>query len=183
MNTVDLRFINLPYALRFIGKYVFYRCGFDDIIIPSNVEVIDQGTFQESNISEITITNDRIGAYQFYGCDYLEKVDVHSEVLTIGYAAFGACTSLEELVIPFVGNNFNDTEGLTGEKKLLGYIFGSNQNEGSYAVVQHYLEKQDNNTFVDRSVTSYIPSSLRKVTVYNDTQISYGAFMGCSSWK
>ena len=111
---------------------------------------------------------------QFYGCNYLKKVTITSDIITIGYAAFGACTSLEELVIPFVGFDYNDTTTLTPQQKQLGYIFGTIAVTGAYQAQQRYNAAGD-------AVTYYIPNTLKKVVVTNDTQISYGAFMNMTS--
>ena len=175
MNVQNSSFfsVHLPSNLKYIGNFAFYRCGISKIDIPPGVQVIGYGAFQESNISEIVISNTTIGERQFFGCEFLEKVTVISDVIEIGYAAFGECINLTEMVLPFVGSNYNDTPGLTSEQKLFGYIFGESIKEGLSEAIQQYD--------ATHTVIYGIPSKLKKVTITNDTQISAGAFSGCDN--
>lgn len=139
--------------------------------IPTDLIIIGEGAYAESDIEEIVIYNGSIAGSQFANCTNLKKVTIKSEVISIGYAAFGGCTSLEELIIPFVGKNYNDTLGLTAKETQLGYLFGTIEKDGTYAVMQHYS--------MTETETYFIPTTLKRITVTNDTQISIGAFEDC----
>ncbi|MDE7095087.1 MAG: leucine-rich repeat domain-containing protein, partial [Anaeroplasmataceae bacterium] len=154
--------------------------------IPEGTIQIEQGAFQETDISEIIIKNGVIGDSQFYGCEYLQKVTVLSEVVEIGRGAFGGCVSLSELILPYVGRYYNDqqvTDRLTGQKrdlnpdeKLIGYLFGTSSNF-KYSELCYAVQQRGNPTAP--MVTYYLPKSLKRIVITNDTQFSNGAFMNC----
>ncbi|MDE7213765.1 MAG: leucine-rich repeat domain-containing protein, partial [Anaeroplasmataceae bacterium] len=178
---------NFPKTLGHIGRYAFYRTGLDNVTIPEGTIQIDQGAFQETDISEIIIKNGVIGDSQFYGCEFLKKVTVLSEVVEIGRGAFGGCVSLSELILPYVGRYYNDQQvrdkitgnlrDLNPDEKLIGYLFGTSSNF-KYSELSYAVQQRGNPTAP--MVTYYLPKSLKRIVITNDTQFSNGAFMNCS---
>ena len=137
------------------------------IVIPS--EVVYNG---------VTYTVDTIGR-SFYDCSEITEVILPDSVRVISNASFRGCTSLESLTTPVVGYmNYNPTS-LTVDYRdyLFGYIFSTVYYEGSYAARQKYPKFQ-NGTRRIYTETSYIPKSLKNVTVTGGT-LQYGAFSGC----
>ncbi|MDE6656569.1 MAG: leucine-rich repeat domain-containing protein, partial [Anaeroplasmataceae bacterium] len=187
MNMENLVSFNFPRTLRYIGRYAFYRTALDNITIPEGTIQIEQGAFQETDISEIIIKNGIIGDSQFYGCEYLKKVTVLSEVVEIGRGAFGGCVSLSELILPYVGRFYNDQQvkdkvtgelrDLTPDEKLIGYLFGTSSNF-KYSDLCYAVQQRGDITAP--MVTYYLPKSLKRIVITNDTQFSNGAFMNCS---
>ena len=185
MNCTNIVLFELPSHLKTIGMYAFYNVGMVSLKLPDGIAEIGNGAFAESDIEEVTIHNIVMADRQFYGCDFLKKVTILSEVIEVGYEVFGYCTNLEELIIPFVGKNYNDNAGneagapdLTGDEKILGYLFGTTYKE---EFVEKGLVYKANQRSSDtaQAKSYYIPTSLKRVVVTNDTQISYGAFMNC----
>lgn len=105
--------VSVPGAL--VGSY----------IIPEGVIIIEEAAFQFSDISEVLIPNsvEYIGAYAFWDCDNLRRLDfpdsiesigeyavancsnlfaitMGDSIITIENAAFFNCTSLESVTIP-----------------------------------------------------------------------------------
>ena len=110
---------------------------------------------------------------------------VPRSVTSIGFSAFGSCSALESITLPFVGNaaNADDFERLSGsydpdyQHSQFGYIFGTTSYEGGTATVHSYWGVNEKKTY-------YIPSSLKTVTIdavaANDVAILYGAFSNCT---
>ena len=113
-----------------------------------------------------------ISASAFWNCN-ITSISIPATIKQIGEGAFYGCSSLKEIVLPFVG----------GSKKTLsdynrypfGYIFGRASFNGSIAVEQKYYGVQETT-----SNTYYIPTSLKSVTILGGYIMSY-AFQNCSS--
>ena len=88
----------------------------------------------------------------FYNCTSLVTVDTTNNgqngMAEIGYGAFGACTALTNLTLPFVGRTYygNIEEGHEIEG-LLGYIFGHTEFTGTTLVKQRYDSETEEVTF------------------------------------
>ena len=120
----------------------------------------------------------RIGAYQFYGfdclehleildgitkvpsfafaeCINLEEIIISDNVLSFGDCVFLGCNSVESITIPFVGENADYTENLN-----FGYLFGS-------------YKAYDN--------TKLVPASLKEVIITSTAKIGESAFSNCNN--
>ncbi len=126
-----------------------------DLTLPSDITEINNHTFWEcDNLTSITIPDSVkiIGNNAFYSCSSLKSVTIGNGLTSISQGAFAECNSLTEITIPFVGGNKDEIN-----KAFLGYIFGaSSPSENS----------------------SYVPNSLKSVTVVGDT-IASNAFSCC----
>lgn len=89
------------------------------------------------------------------GCTLLEEIIVPKSVERIGQGAFSSCNSLSILEIPFIG-----LQRGAGSPAYFGHVFGA----GSYDY--H---------------ASYIPQSLEKVTITDDTAFGSHAFYCCGN--
>ena len=94
-----------------------------------------------------------IGENAFKGCTSLTSAVVSDRVTTIGYSAFYGCTGLTSITLPFVGAT---KDGIINNH--LGYIFGAST---------YYYNG------------SYVPASLKTVTITGGTFIAYEAFRNC----
>ena len=110
----------------------------------------------------------RIGDLAFENHKNITKLVIPNSVTKIGEQAFAGMTSLQELEVPFVGK----TISATGADAIFGYFFGTSSISGTYAAHQYYAGIS--------YITSYIPSSLTKVTI-NGGVINRSAFEEVSS--
>ena len=122
-----------------------------------------------------------IGSNAFAGCNGLTSVIVPNSVMLIGEGAFGWCRNLREISLPFVGSR----RGNAGvSDSLFGWIFGSTGyliDSSSYAYYDGEVAsvKQWHNS--SSGTTYYIPNSLVKVAITDESTIGFGAFGGCEN--
>ena len=124
-----------------------------------------------------------IAEYAFKDNTGITSVVVPESVKTIYSGAFGGCTSLREITLPFIGKTA-DTE--TERWAVLGYIFGDGDTntDMSYNKTQYVTSGTSGFTSqAPYTSSSYfyhaIPQSLRKVTVTSQTVIPAYAFRNC----
>ena len=146
-------------ACKFIGCNAFTKCkNLTEIVIPDSVTSIGNYAFEAcSSLTEIVIPNSvtSIGEYAFYGCSGLTSIVIPDSVTSIGNSAFYNCSSLTEITLPFVGASKDNTTNTH-----FGYIFGASSYSNNY---------------------SYVPTSLKKVTITSATSIGGDAFYDCRS--
>ena len=128
------------------------------ITIPNSVKIIGTRAFEGCvHLENITIPDSvtSIDRWAFAGCTSLKSITVPDSVMSIGSEAFADCTSLTSISIPFVGATKD------GNKNThFGYLFGAS-------------DPAEND--------SYVPASLKTVTITGDSGIGEDAFLGCTS--
>ncbi|MDE6655828.1 MAG: leucine-rich repeat domain-containing protein, partial [Anaeroplasmataceae bacterium] len=142
------------------------------LYIPASVGAnVGEYVFAESkNLNKIDIHNTKVGDYMFFNDPSLDNVIVPDQVTTIGYAAFGGCTGLTNITVPFVGAHVYES---ASEESLFGYIFGS---VATTAAKIRQIEQRYSDTA--SMIKYYVPMSLTTVVVTNvDNHVGYGAFM------
>ena len=133
-----------------IGKFAFYGC--------SSLETMTL-PFVGGDKEENTYLGYIFGASNYfennnYISDTLKEVKILECCDNIDFGAFYGCSSLETMILPFVGENKEDNT-------YFGYIFGA----------KTYLEN-----------STYVPSSLRKVSILKGCKkIDKNAFANCSN--
>ena len=101
------------------------------------------------------------------------EIIVPNYVTLICESAFSECSSLKQIVLPFVGGSVK-TATETYQYPF-GYIFGRFGYTGGTATSQYYYGPNTNELV---SNSYYIPSTLRSVTITGGNILS-GAFYGC----
>ncbi|MBQ7713252.1 MAG: leucine-rich repeat domain-containing protein, partial [Clostridia bacterium] len=139
---------------------------------------LDDGSYQVSGYNGTdkelyipTTYNDcpvtKIKPFAFAGAE-ITSITIPNSVTTIGNGALMECAHLERITIPFIGAKARIAEDAA--QYPFGYIFGSNNYEGSDEVKQKY----DGDW-----IYYYIPSTLRAVTVTGG-EIRENAFLNCT---
>lgn len=138
------------------------------LIIPAKITTIKANVFEKCQyIKKVTFEDgsklSKIEKYAFKDCGALKTVSLPKGIKTIGYKAFGLCTSLEKFTIPGSVTYGNQVFGSSGTVKTV--TFGS----GIKTIPENILK----NAGSVESVT--IPSKV--------TSIGKNAFYNCMSLK
>lgn len=89
--------IAIPENVVHIGNKAFYGCPITEVIIPSGVTKINNGTFELcTELSNVEIPNGvtEIGAMAFKSCKRLTEIELPSSLKTIRDYAFSECSNL-----------------------------------------------------------------------------------------
>ena len=169
--------ITIPDSVTSIGDYAFQNCsGLTSIAIGDGVESVGNYAFSGcSGATSITIGAgvESIGNYAFSDCSGLESITIPDSVTSIGYRALSGCFGLIEVTLPFVGSQ----RGNSGSSDaLFGYVLGSASSEGATRIRQYGFVAQIGS---EVTVDTYLPMSLRRVTITDESTLDYGAFSGC----
>ena len=166
--------VTIPNSVTNIGSSAFYYCsGLTSVTIPNSVTSIGSSVFYYcSSLTSVTIPNSvtSIGSSAFGYCSGLTSVTVPNSVTNIAESTFNGCSSLTEITVPFVGLQRGNKRK---REALFGYIFGKSSYSGGIKMTQYCTETSNGSSF-------YIPSSLRRVIVTDETLLGYGAFSGLS---
>ena len=152
--------VTLGSGLENVGEFAFYWCrSIESIILPDSVTDIGHSAFLGCvKLAEIELSSSltTIAPYAFADCSTLENISVPTSVKSIGACAFYNCTAIKSMTLPFVGET-KDGDGALH----FGYIFGATS---SY-----------------KGNGSYVPNTLKKVTLTNAVIVEDFAFFNCSS--
>ena len=175
----SLTSVVIPDSVTTIGKVAFYGCSsLTRVVIGDSVTSIGDYAFSGcSSLTSVVIGDSvtSIGDYAFRSCSSLTSVVIPDSVTSIGLSAFSGCSGLINITLPFVGDSIK-TENDTYQYPF-GYIFGTSGYTGGVATTQYYYGSSTNSPI---SMTYYIPSSLKSVTITGGN-ILYGAFYNCSN--
>lgn len=187
--------IKLPGNISSVPNAIFEGCqSLTTVLIPATVKIIEEGAFSNcTNLANISVFTDnwdtidpskqaidlpngleRIETYAFQNCKLIEEIVVPSKVTYIGAAAFGGCSELRSLTLPFVGSK----RGNSGTKEAcFGYIFSESGADGSGTGTNvMYTAKQQFGTQEEEVATFLIPSALKTVVITAEGTIAMGAF-------
>lgn len=108
----NLKHIDLPEGLEYLGKYCFSGTGLESLRIPDSVKVIPAGCFSDSK--------------------FLNTIVLGNNTRELGYSAFRGCTNLNQLSLPetvktISAECFSDTA-------MKALIFPANVSEISYEI-------------------------------------------------
>ncbi len=95
--------IELPQSLEYIGKYCFSDSSIKSIVIPDSVNYIGNNAFRYSQIVNAKLPDNlnlNIEVSTFYGCVFLETVDLGNSITSIPNNMFRDCSALKNIVIP-----------------------------------------------------------------------------------
>ena len=119
----NLRSINIPSTVTYIGPRAFYKCDLRTITFQEgiNLKNLGYGTFCSNyNLKEITIPESvtEIGNICFCYCSNLTTINISSNIKSIGNNCFSCCFNLQSINIPTsvtsIGNwCFNACSNLT----------------------------------------------------------------------
>lgn len=169
-------------------KLLLYLGTGGDVIIPTTVDTIGQGSFSDcSTLASVSIpsTVTSIGSSAFNGCSGLTSVNIPSGITSISSSVFKNCSGLTSITIPFSVTSIGDyafegCNGLTtvtipeGVTHIGRNVFSSCNSLTSISI-------PDGITNID-TFAFYNCSSITYVLIGNSvTNIGYRAFEGCTS--
>ena len=171
--------ITIPDSVTSVGDYAFSGCsGLTSVTIPNSVTSIGVSAFSGcSGLTSVTIGSGvtSIGEGAFSDCSGLTSLTIPDSVTSIGGGAFSGCSGLTSISLPFVGNKPHTASDLY--QYPFGYMFGTSSYTGGTVRTQYYYGSSTSST---TSMTYYIPSALKSVTITGSSYIPYGAFYNCT---
>lgn len=152
------------------NPYIWLLKGANNSIHDNTIGILYEA-FIDSNIEEIDSKNVKyIGDYAFKNSRQLKTVVLNNAVESIGKEILYGVNSIENITIPFVGSSIN----AENQDKLFNYLFKSEEDASLVKVESFYSSSS--------SKTTYVPSSLKQVTILSE-DIPYGAFSNMSMIK
>lgn len=128
-------------------------------------------------IGGIPVTN--ISSSAFKDNTTLLKVIVPDSIVSVGLGAFEGCNSLNDMTLPFVGNDAV-VDSVSPYVDVFGYIFGfaiTVDESTPNAVVQYFTSLSAAHTTF---YSYFIPKSLEKITITKQNQLPKSAFRNCN---
>ena len=131
-----------------------------------------------SSVESIEVTGDvDIPANTFKDCTYLKEIKYTGNPTSIGEAAFKNCSSLESFIIPDSVNTVTKGafEGCTSLKSLTMKNIPMDSESTDPAYISYIF---GGDSYSDNA--TYVPESLKSVTLTSDNDIPANAFKGCA---
>ena len=144
------------------------------------VEYSDNAIYVPTSLKTIVINGGTIAENALNGCVSLESIVISDNVTSIGLGAFAGCTSIKNIVVPFIGNTKDGTTNTA-----FGYIFGSPTGNDNRLHVPTSLKSVivTGGTIVHNYVF-YCCESIESIKLPNTiTSIGTQSFYYCSSLK
>ena len=142
-----------------------------------NTTTLTTGDFYiPSALKKITVRGGYLPIGSFNDFANLKTVVLGDNVSGIGAGVFNGCSSIERLVLPYVGNRMIESANDTYQYPI-GYLFGTSVYRNSVSTEQYFYGEDLEKVIVK---TYAIPASLEIVEV-NGGYIPSGAFYGCSN--
>lgn len=143
-NHNNLKEINLPESLIFIGRMAFYECIKLENINLENVKEIERNAFSYcENLKNVKLNANYIGASAFYKCNNLKEI-ILNDTKSIGDMAF-ANTKIKSINIPstciYLGDKTFNECYLLETINVYGPNLKNNQYLKSLAIV-NYISKE-----------------------------------------
>ncbi len=149
------------------------------IILAKDTIYINEGQFQNANLTSISIPNSviSIGGAAFSGCSSLTNIIIPNSVTSIGYSAFSGCSSLTNIIIPnsvtYIGYSaFSGCSNLAIFAKNSSKPFGWNNSWNSFncPIIWGYIEivEEDSVKYaVSSNGTAYVLGLVENPTLRN----------------
>ena len=183
----ELKDIQLPNTLTYIGKLSFYETPLTKIELPEGLEEIDDCAFSHCvNLEDVTFPKslNRIGDSAFNNCSKLKSINLH-EGMSIGGAAFSSCKSLKEIIIPKKVKFLRTVYGVQGMSRQPATFDSCTGLEKIIIEDGSWLGDSWNNEFTKDGVADCFCAgctSLKTVIIKGDVDyIAQKAFSRCTS--
>jgi hypothetical protein len=150
-----LRMVLLPDTLTDVESFAFFNCS-------------------QLHFMPLPASLKTVGDYAFSGCKALLSVSFSATVTRIGLGVLMGCTSLEQVTLPFMGENRES------KSQHLGYVFGAEAYTFNTGYVPESLKKV---TLTEGDVPDYAFYECDRLALVvlpeNCTRIGVRAFYGC----
>lgn len=103
-NCTSLSDVTMHNSVKRIGDQVFLNCGFTEYTLPSGVEKLGEGVFQENTkLTKIQLPDSLTYSERklFYACESLEEVVFGTGLAKIPDGTFSDCSVLKKVVFPY----------------------------------------------------------------------------------
>ena len=133
INNGALTKVTLPNTVTNIGDNAFNGCSsLSEINVPKQLQTVGQTAFAYCmSLQSFDATNSgafvTVGDYAFDYCSSLKKVVLPNSITNIGKGILRNCNHIEQITVPFLGENIDSNERLTyltdgGTTYLLKYV-------------------------------------------------------------
>ena len=133
----------------------------------------------DKNISSYTVPDyvEEIYSHCFYSLNNIKTLVIPKSVKKISSWGLYGANGLVNLTLPFIGTQ----RGLSGTvESVFGGVFGNLGVGGAASVSGGIVQKYAENMSGGCVYGYYVPSTLRNVTITDETVVPYGAFYNCS---
>lgn len=98
----NLKHMDLPEGLEYLGKYCFSKTGLESLHVPEHVKVIPDGCFSGNKFLDMIILGNKtreLGYSAFKGCTKLHEISLPETIKTISESCFEN-TAIKTLILP-----------------------------------------------------------------------------------